>query len=91
MVLGADAVVDEKEPNMVFAKLSRCRPGTYARANIQSEKDVDVFVFFCPCNQSYKASVTSGGPLLADLEIKCLTSVGNGSPLPMMGSHAILA
>ncbi len=76
MVLGADGVVDEKEPNQGFREAHSLSAGQYARANIQSEKDVDVFVFSALANQSYQANVTTGGPLLADLEINVFDERG---------------
>ncbi len=76
MVLAADVVADEKEPNNGFREAQSLSAGQYARANIQSEKDVDVFVFSAQANQSYKAAVTSGGPLLADLEINVFDERG---------------
>ncbi len=69
MVLASDAVIDEKEPNNGFREAQSLSYGQYARASIQSEKDVDVFGFSAHANQRYKVTVTSGGPLLADLEI----------------------
>lgn len=69
MVVASDAVVEEKEPNNGFREAQSVSTKQYVRASIQAEKDVDVFVFSAQANQRYKATVTSGGPLLADLEI----------------------
>jgi hypothetical protein len=74
MVLSADLVVDEKEPNNGFREAQELRPGQFARGSIQGDNDVDVFAFAAQAGQQMKVIVSSGGPLLMDAELNCYDS-----------------
>jgi len=76
LVLAADSVIDEQEPNDGFREAQELRPGQYARGSIQSDKDVDVFGYPARTGQQLKVTVTSGGPLLMDAMLHCYDSRG---------------
>jgi len=76
MVLAADSVVDEKEPNDGFRQAQALRPGQIALGSIQQDKDVDVYALTAQTGQQFKVTVTSGGPLLMDAELYCYDARG---------------
>jgi hypothetical protein len=76
LVLAADALIDETEPNNGFREAQKLQPGQSARGSIQGDKDVDVYAFPFIAGQQYKVSVTTGGPLLFDAELNCYNAQG---------------
>ncbi len=76
MVLAADAVLEEHEPNDGFRDAQPVRLGQSVRGAIPSDKDVDVFAFPARVGQSLRIAVTSGGPLLMDAEVACYNERG---------------
>jgi hypothetical protein len=76
LVMMADAVIDETEPNDGFREAQKLQPGQSARGRIQADKDVDVYEFPAKAGQRLKVSVISGGPLLMDAALHCYDSHG---------------
>lgn len=76
MVLSADSVIDEEEPNNGFREAQELPMGRFARGSIQGNKDVDVYAIAAQAGQRLKVTVMSGGPLLMDAELNCYDSQG---------------
>lgn len=76
MILSADSVLNENEPNDGFRQAQALLPGQFALGSIQQDKDVDVYAFTAQAGQQIKVTVTSGGPLLMDAELHCYDARG---------------
>jgi hypothetical protein len=76
LVLAANAVAEEAEPNNGFHEAQSLSLGVAARGSIQGDKDVDVFAVPCKSGQRLKVSVITGGPLLIDAALDCYDSGG---------------
>jgi len=74
LVMTADSVIDEAEPNDGFREAQKLQAGQSARGRIQADKDVDVYEFPAKAGQLLKVSVISGGPLLMDAALHCYDS-----------------
>jgi hypothetical protein len=76
LVLSAESVVEETEPNNGFREAQTFQVGKSLRGSIQGEKDVDVYTFLTKADQQFKVTVTSGGSLLMDAELLCYDGRG---------------
>ncbi len=76
LVLSADAVIDETEPNNGFREVQKLQSGQSARGSIQGDKDVDVYAYPITTGKQYKVTVTAGAPLILDAELNCYNARG---------------
>lgn len=76
MVLDANLVIDEKEPNDGFRQAQALRPGQIALGSIQQDKDVDVYALTTQAGEQIKVTVTSGGHLMMDAALYCYDTRG---------------